>query len=292
MTTISKGSYDNFVNSKGMLPPPIPLGTISIREEIKLDLIKDFNAWKKAYEKERLKRLKKYHNNFMSLYGQWYDDEDSWWDDDAYGYYPYFDDCYFDNKPVSKDKKKKKKSGIASQRFVNGIEVDPDITDDEAEQLYKKSIDRKSHKKRKGGKKKRYEGGTTSRLFQDEEDEWYNESASLDPDNDFQFERYVEEELNNEEKKIVFYRHLNNTADSYEFSSISEFSDWIKENEINVNDNDAYAIVYADETHCALDPQADKLTLVCASNYEDLVYFITGGDAIYLAELSTKHCPV
>lgn len=328
MTTVSKGTYSNFLDDKHAsegFKTPVSLGSISVTVENRLDLLGDFNefmtGWKKKQEEEYRRRCAEWQRDVYRAFGcipyyddPYWDEDEDFYDDWGVGYIPRTKPNNVDHRthnqkmidkygnPQSKNKNNK---GFVKQKFINGIEVDPNISEEEAYQLYIRTANnkdtdktRKKHNKRGGSKKRRYEGGTTSRTFQDgydEPDEWFGDDTVIDPDpdGDFQFERYQDNSMDDldAKKRIVFYRHLNNTADTYEFESAAELSDWVQENDIHVSDDDGYGIVYADETHCALDPQADRPTLVCAANYEDLVYFITGGDAVYLAEVSARNCP-
>lgn len=319
MTTVSRGRYEDTLEDKHVsegFKTPASLGSISVTVENRLDLLGDFKEfmvdWKKKQEEDYRRRCIEWQRDVYKAFGcipyydnsYWGDDED-FYDDWGMGYAPKKSHQTHNEKMIDKygnpQSKNKHSKGFVSQKFINGIEVDPDISEEDAYQLYMQSVSkgekqkRKKHNKRGGSKKRRYEGGTTSRTFQegyDDPDEWFGNDTIIDPDpdGDFQFDRYQDDEMY-EKKKIIFYRHLNNTADTYEFESASDLAEWVEENEIYVNDEDGYSIVYADETHCALDPQTDRPTLVCASNYEDLVYFITGGDAVYLAEISAKDCP-
>lgn len=322
MTTVSKGRYENPLGEKHsaegfVTPPPVPRGIIAVKHE--LDLRGDFNefmdAWRKEQEENYRRRTLQWQNDVLRHFGciPYYDGYDDEWDEyDEWGNYVGYvhgssrQQDYRTHNQKMMDKygnpqRKKSTGGIKPQKFINGIEVDPDITDEDAKKLFRQTA-RKPHNKR-GGKKRRYEGGTTSRTFQDGyDDDWFGDTTLvIDPDNDVdpgydcQTDRCKNtDELLDDveaEKNIVFYRHLNNTADTYTFDNALELSEWLDENGIHVTDSDAYDIIYSDEVHCTLDPDTDVPTLTIAHNYEDLVYFLTGGDQERIAEISAISCP-
>lgn len=231
------------------------LGKIKISPENKLDVMSDFNSVLEEIKENNVRREREWLRSYMGAFGC-YDGYDDEYDD-------YYDSWYnVDNNKNNKSKK--------SQRFINGMEVDPDISDDEAYDLY---MTGKKHKKRSSkSERRRHIGGSkSSRTFWEEEDD---DTSMIDDPRD-------------EEKLITFYRKLNNTADVYVFTSVYDFSEWLEEEGISINESDAYDAVYKDETHCCLDPQSSTRSLICADSYDDLVYYITGGDDDYLAEVSS-----
>ena len=324
----SRGHYDGYSSSPLMekhitegFSKPESLGTVSITSETLLDLKGDFNVYLDEMHAKQEAAREAWEKDVMRCFGFYpYMDGDLWDDDD---YDDYYDQQYYgrdwgtDVPRETKDERAKRifeyqkkqpinntMANIRSQRFINGIEVDPDISDDDALAMIMGGEPRNTrhHKTRRGGKKqsrKRYTGGTVSRGKREFYNEWdgvIEDPAEdelpfeVDPGNDCQLDRYYDDL--EADKKIIVYRYLNNTADTYEFNSAHEFSDWLDENGVIVNDDDAYEIMYRDTTHCAFDPQTSDKRLVCAGSYDDLVWYITGGDAEYLAEVSARSCPV
>lgn len=259
----------------------IDLGRVKIakdRPNVILDFFKELMEIRKRKRQEEAAWLADYYNCFG------FGDYDDWYDDEFYGRDWGARDVTDDVLP----KRRNNSSGvIRSQRFVNGKEVDPDYDYDAFG-----NKTRKRHFHHRGqNKRKRYEGGTIDRTFQDGyDDDWFdNDNTGTEPDivNDDRDVMDVDK-LKSETKNIVFYRRLNNTADVYTFDNIFEFSEWLEEENIIITDYDAYETMYNKETHCCLDPQSTSKRLVCAPNYNDLVYYITGGDSDYLAEVSAQ----
>lgn len=168
---------------------------------------------------------------------------------------------------------------LKSQKYINGMEVDDDTFDD---------YNRKGKNTRRSGKKsikKRIQKRKTK-------EELYHQI-----ENDLIHERPLDSvfgsSYSTEEKKIVFYRTLNNTADTYEWSDLHEFNEWLDENGIEVKEQDISSILYREETHCCLDPTTTSRVLVVARSYGDLVWDITGGDEDLISQYSQSvSCPV
>lgn len=248
------------------------LGNIKMSPEIRLDIMTDFNSAleeiKAKKRREENEWLRDYYRNFGFPYD---DDYDDWYDEEYYGRY---------SEGNNNNKKTNKNPYVKSQRIINGIEVDPDISDDEAFDVFMHGNKKKSKKRLTKSEKRRYMGGSmSSRTFQDGWDDEDDDVVFSTGDDDLDDPR-------DEEKHIVFYRRLNNTADTYVFTSVYDFSEWLEEENIKITDRDAYDAIYKDEMHCCLDPQSSSKSLVCADDYEDLVYYVTGGDEDYLAEVS------
>ena len=176
-----------------------------------------------------------------------------------------------DYDPSSKKrlKKKLKKGGISSQKFINGIEVD-----DEEFEEYNKGV--KSSSTRRGGKKHNKKSKRVTRYVQDEWDESHSRP----------FDDCTESVFYNEEKRIVFYRDLGNTADTYEWNNLHEFNEWLDENGIVIDERDISRVLYCEESHCCLNPEMHEDTLIIERSYGDLVWVATDGDESRMEEIS------
>lgn len=300
---------------------PVSYGEITVSKNASHDLMNDGLALIEAIEIEKQRRRDDYERELAQYYGAgifgfgdgWYDEDDEYWD--------YYDDYYPNNIGVGEydeygnfitkngiviPASSNKKGGAKPTRFVDGEQIFPPLNEGGR-------TSKAHHNKKKGRTKNgrlRYEGGTTSRrrsIEPDDIDSLFSgkrythledgqgrrgdlvlddmpfDDASLQQyDNDAQVDRC------REKKKIIFYRKLNNTADTYEFDSLEDFSDWVDENNIYVRDYVAMDLAYSDESHCCLDPECCEPVLIAERTYEDLVYYITGGDADLLAEYSAK----
>lgn len=247
------------------------LGNIKMSPEIRLDVMADFNSALEEIKAKNRREERAWLRDYYRAFG--YDDDyyDDWYDDEYYDHYP----------QVKTDNKKTNKNPyIKPQRIINGIEVDPDIDDKEAFDILMHGNKKKGKKRfTKSEKRKNMGGGMSFRMFQDGWEDDDDDVVFSTGDDDLDDPR-------DEEKYIVFYRRLNNTADTYVFTSVYDFSEWLEEENIKITDRDAYDAIYKDEMHCCLDPQSSSKSLVCADDYEDLVYYVTGGDEDYLAEVS------
>lgn len=237
-----------------------------------LDLLSDF----KEYIKIRREDLSNAWEEDMREYHRWFDNNygyndlwDDYFDDDDYEtIYPSAAYGYSKKSPNTSKK-------LASQRFINGIEVDSSYDHNRMIKSFKnKKINR--HTKTRCNHNTKYEHEMWDEMHQ-MPDDLYDDYSSHKPD---------------EDKKIVFYRSLKNEDDIYTFDSALQFSDWLTENCIDIEDSDGLFILDNFETHCCLDPSTSSLILRCGSTYEDLVWEVTGGDYDYLNEISEKTCPV
>lgn len=263
MVILSNGHYcaslENKKNSKGSVAP-VKLDDIKILNDGILDLKNDFIEFLTDYRKRTKANHDDWRQDFFDTFG--YDIYDDYWGDD-YMYYP----KHNNNKP-------KKALKLKPTRFINDIEVDSDVTDDEINNILNEGNITKHHKKRKRHKSKRKK----------DFDDWlsmFDDEDLLDPGSDVQFDRY--NEINQDNKRFIVYRALNNTADTYEFNSINEFSDWLAENEITVSDYYSYELMYNDVSHCF----HYGGELYVASSYEELVFRLTGGDVDEFEEISS-----
>lgn len=221
--------------------------------------------------------------------GEWDDD------DDDYGYYEFgpedfeddYNECYpgihIDTKEyLDKRKRIRDSGGFVSQRFINGVEVDADTG-----KPIKKGHKRrggKQHRKRFKNKAPRFEGNTTKRQTRYNYDDWENDHPMPEW---YEKEKGIRDSLR-KPKKIVFYRTLNDPGDTYEWDNLSEFNEWLEEEGIEVNSNDAYDIVYSDETHCCLDPETTGKVLFVEKSYVDLTWQLTSGDMDLLEQYSKQ----
>lgn len=261
---LSKGHNDIMNDKVKEREMVISLGTVKINPRKKLNLLADFSEMMVKFKEEKKRREKEWLDDYYQAFG--FGDEnwgyDDGWDDE------YYDGCVY---------VPRRYNGITmkSQRFMNGIEVDDNWDPIDGTQR------KKGHGKRSSkNSRKRYMGGTIDdHYFQDDDD-----------DDDVVFQgggsEIDLESLKNAHKKIIFYRRLNNTADTYDWDNVYEFSEWLEEEGITISQLDAEDVVYQDEIHCCLDPETTGKKLVCALSYDDLVYVVTGGDADYLAEAS------
>ena len=279
---ISKNHNDFGKGSSSKKGVPVLLADIKITPEIKLNADDDLQEFIISYREAQNKRRKAWVNDYVQSFGfDFWDDDEAYdrWYDEMYGDYDYYQ---------PRRKKNNASGGKRSLRFINGMEVDPDISDDDAYALmYGGGRTTKKHNKKSSRVRKDINTSSSSRRFQggyiDDEDE----------DNWGVYEGKVyDDDPRDEEKKIIFYRALNNTADVYEWNSVFEFSDWLEENGIAISDGDAYDIIYKYETHCCLDPETSAKRIICASTYDDLVFELTGGDMDYLAEISSRACSI
>lgn len=220
------------------------------------------------------------------------------WDDDDYDDYgPYefgpedleddYTECYpgihIDTKEyLDKRKRIRENGGLVSQRFVNGMEVDP--IDGKPLKKGHKRRGGKQHRKRYKNKAPRYEGNSTKRQTRYVYDDWEADHPRPDGFDDVMDMR----DSLRKPKKIVFYRTLNDPEDTYEWDNLAEFNEWLEEERIEVKGNDAYEIVYNDETHCCLDPETSGKVLFVDRTYVDLVWQLTGGDSDLLDQYSKQ----
>ena len=175
--------------------------------------------------------------------------------------------------PTSKKRLKKKgKSGFASQKFINGIEVNDEEFDE-----YNETMRRGTRRGGKKHNKKKIKKPATRYEYNDWEEEhvkpFDNERDSIYYD---------------EEKKIVFYRDIRNTADTYEWNNLHDFNEWLDENGISVDERDISSILYSEESHCCLNPELSDKTLIVERSFGDLVWTATDGDETRMQEISDE----
>lgn len=183
----------------------------------------------------------------------------------------------------------KKKKGMKSQKFINGIEVD-----DETFDSYNKDDKESSSKTRRGGRK--HKGSRTveyingvrvesspnkKRKTKYVDDEWWEEHEK-DRDS------YMDRNREDYEKDIIFYRNLPDKTDTYEWDNLFDFANWVEENEIEISDELAYDMMYASEVHCCLSPDSTDKVMIMGNSYDDLAYVATSGDLSVLED-PTNH---
>lgn len=240
-------------------------------------LIEDLNE---VLEKQREERRNRYGDEYDALRDRWatlgYTCTDTEWEDyilsleglwyDNEGYDP-LDDASLDYPVIpAKEDKNKKKSG--SQKFINGIEVD-----DEEFERYNKQLNNK--KKKNQNKKKR--GSTKNK--KKKYSTW--ENVYIDP-----FDTCKDSDYYDEEKTIVFHRDLKNTADTYEWSNLHEFSEWITENDITIKENDISLMLYSETIHCCLNPNINGKELIVDRDFGSLVWNAIDGDESLIEEIN------
>lgn len=182
-------------------------------------------------------------------------------EDDLYPY-GYYEDAKHDKKVNNTNK-------IKSTKYINGIEVD----DEEFEAYNNKVFKHKST--RRGGKKhhkKRVKKYSTRRY---DDDDYYSP-----------FEECTESIYYNEEKHIIFYRDLTNTADTYEWTNIHEFNAWLEDNDIDIDECDISNVLYSVVTHCCLNPDSSEKKLIIEHSYGDLVWEALDGDESRMSEIN------
>lgn len=198
--------------------------------------------------------------------------------------WPPTDEDYYDGNinydPYSKKRMKKNKGnsiGCRSQKFINGIEVD----DAEFEEYNTRMMGSESYypHTRRGGKKHKKKGKKNKGRTNYGYNSW--EENSTRP-----FDDCTESSFYDEIKKIVFYRDLKNTADTYEFNNLHDFNEWLDENGIDVDERDISSILYSEETHCCLNPESSDKILIVSRSYGDLVWTATDGDESTIEEIN------
>lgn len=287
------------------------------------NLIKDSEDVIIKYDKAIKKYQEDYYASLFSgryndIYSSYFDDDDNDWDDEpeTEGWQRHFDgfgmsDEEWDEWQNSikeyentikdferntgytiRNKKSNKKGKITSQKFINGIEVD----DDEFERY-----NNKDKKTRRSGRKHhnrtieiingvRVESSPNkkrkTRYIGDEWDERHSDDRYHYPS--INEHNSVRDNLKDVDKSIIFYRNLPDINDTYEWDNLYEFSEWLEENSIEVDDNTAYDIMYMGEVHCCMNPDSTSKSLIAKSNYDDLVYCATNGD-LSMLEDTTNH---
>ena len=244
---------------KKNIDPEVGVMNIEILPQNQVNLQEAFDEFMESYKKAQRKAYTRERQIMEMFYGTY---DDDWFNEQ-------FDDedpCPIDVFPYHNRRlnntKPRKKGSLKPQRFINGIEVDPDTGEVKTHS---------THKKKKTTKRKDYWN------------EW--EISQNDGVGDLE-DLGRESEYFNEKKKIVFYKALNNSADTLEFDNLVEFNQWLLDNDIIVNDSDAYGIIYREESHCCLDADSIDKVLIASRSYGELVYEITGGDQDLLASYS------
>lgn len=229
--------------------------------------------------REEMESIREY---WSSLGFECSDEEWDEWERQTYGYldegeqvWPPTDESdYYDGTinydPYSK-KRQKKKKGLSSQKFINGIEVD------DAEFSARNSRPLKKGTRRGGKKHNRSVSHKIRYNYNDWEDSHYNDSVS-----------WAEERSSiyfDEKKKIIFYKDIRNTADTLEFTKLDEFSEWVDMNDIHVDRITTSDILYSVTTHCCLDPNSSEKKLIASRTFSELLWEALDGDDTRLDEV-------